>query len=92
VHGKKFPDEIEIVFFFFNIEFDNTVPLPDLLRRRYTKLQVGPRRAFRVWPVSGLSLSKCFGPISGQLTKLFRNDVHLCRQLPLKESSWINLQ
>jgi len=49
-------------------------------------------RFFGVRPDSGLSLSKCFGLTSGLAYTFFCNDGHFCRQLLLKQSSWLNLQ
>jgi len=48
-------------------------------------------RDSRVGPASGLRLS-CFGPSLGLHLKSFRNDRPFCRQLLLKQSSWLNLQ
>ena len=43
MHEKKLPDEIELVFSFYNTELSNTVSVAHLLLRHYhTELQVWP--------------------------------------------------
>ena len=42
MHEKKLPDEIELVFSFYNTELSNTVSVAHLLRHYHTELQIMP--------------------------------------------------
>jgi len=63
--------------------------LKDLCRKTRSKFGNGIRIRVITSSESGsdLSLSKCFGLISGLNTKFLRKDGHFCRQLLLKQWS-----